>query len=95
MIEHPYADLSGGRWLVGNLHAHTTASDGQRDHQDDRPDIGLGEPAPHQRDSCVSRRPVLSNSSRSCWRIAKRSDLPASARCSRAAATSASRVCRI
>ncbi len=33
MIEHPYADLSGGRWLVGNLHAHTTSSDGQRDHQ--------------------------------------------------------------
>ena len=33
MIEHPYQNLSGGRWLVGNLHAHTTASDGERDHQ--------------------------------------------------------------
>ena len=33
MIEHPYQDLSGGRWLAGNLHAHTTSSDGQRDHQ--------------------------------------------------------------
>ena len=33
MIEHPYTELSGGRWLAGNLHAHTTASDGQRDHQ--------------------------------------------------------------
>ncbi len=33
MIEHPYGDLHGGRWLVGNLHSHTTASDGQRDHQ--------------------------------------------------------------
>ena len=33
MIEHPYQDLSGGRWLVGNLHTHTTASDGHRDHQ--------------------------------------------------------------
>jgi len=33
MMEHPYASLQGGRWLVGNLHAHTTASDGQRDHQ--------------------------------------------------------------
>ena len=33
MIEHPYQNLSGGRWLVGNLHTHTTASDGERDHQ--------------------------------------------------------------
>lgn len=33
MIDHPYQDLSGGRWLVGNLHTHTTSSDGQRDHQ--------------------------------------------------------------
>ena len=33
MIENPYGNLKGGRWLVGNLHTHTTASDGQRDHQ--------------------------------------------------------------
>jgi hypothetical protein len=33
MLENPYQDLKGGRWLIGNLHAHTTASDGQRDHQ--------------------------------------------------------------
>ena len=33
MIENPYGNLEGGRWLVGNLHTHTTASDGQRDHQ--------------------------------------------------------------
>ena len=33
MIEHPYQDLNGGRWLAGNLHTHTTTSDGQRDHQ--------------------------------------------------------------
>ncbi len=25
---NPYADLTGGSWLRGNLHAHTTASDG-------------------------------------------------------------------
>ena len=29
-IEHPYRGLSGGSWLRGNLHAHTTASDGSR-----------------------------------------------------------------
>ena len=33
MIENPYRKIEGGRWLVGNLHTHTTASDGQRDHQ--------------------------------------------------------------
>jgi hypothetical protein len=33
MIEHPYQNLSKGRWLAGNLHAHTTSSDGQREHQ--------------------------------------------------------------
>ena len=32
-IRHPYSDLSGGQWLRGNLHAHTTHSDGQRDRQ--------------------------------------------------------------
>lgn len=30
IIEHPYTGLSGGTWLRGNLHAHTTFSDGQR-----------------------------------------------------------------
>jgi hypothetical protein len=32
-IEHPYADLTGGRWLRGNLHAHTDHSDGARPRQ--------------------------------------------------------------
>jgi hypothetical protein len=27
-LDHPYADLTGGKWLRGNLHAHTTRSDG-------------------------------------------------------------------
>ncbi|MEW6751971.1 MAG: CehA/McbA family metallohydrolase [Candidatus Latescibacterota bacterium] len=34
MIENPYGDLAGGQWLIGNLHAHTTRSDGQREPQD-------------------------------------------------------------
>ncbi|MCX5660893.1 MAG: CehA/McbA family metallohydrolase [Planctomycetota bacterium] len=29
-IKHPYHDLAQGRWLRGNLHAHTTRSDGER-----------------------------------------------------------------
>ena len=33
LLEHPYNNLSGGRWLSGNLHAHTTASDGERSQQ--------------------------------------------------------------
>ena len=28
-IDHPYRGLTGGRWLRGNLHSHTTRSDGQ------------------------------------------------------------------
>ena len=28
---HPYTDLTGGAWLRGNLHAHSTRSDGARD----------------------------------------------------------------
>lgn len=27
-ITHPYTNLEGGRWMRGNLHAHTTRSDG-------------------------------------------------------------------
>jgi hypothetical protein len=27
-LDNPYLDLSGGRWMKGNLHAHTTRSDG-------------------------------------------------------------------
>jgi hypothetical protein len=27
-IVHPYTDLTGGQWLKGNLHTHTTRSDG-------------------------------------------------------------------
>lgn len=33
-IENPYADLKGGQWLRGNLHSHTTRSDGQRSPQE-------------------------------------------------------------
>lgn len=29
-ITHPYRSLTGGQWLRGNLHAHTTASDGAK-----------------------------------------------------------------
>ena len=29
-LEHPYSELAGGQWLRGNLHAHTTNSDGGR-----------------------------------------------------------------
>ena len=28
-LDHPYAGLANGRWLRGNLHAHTTRSDGR------------------------------------------------------------------
>jgi hypothetical protein len=33
LIDHPYADLTAGQWLRGNLHAHTTRSDGERSMQ--------------------------------------------------------------
>lgn len=33
-IDHPYTDLTGGQWLSGNLHAHTTFSDGKRGRQE-------------------------------------------------------------
>jgi hypothetical protein len=33
-IRHPYTDLAGGQWSRGNLHAHTTRSDGQRQPQE-------------------------------------------------------------
>ena len=29
-LDHPYLNLTGGQWLRGNLHTHTTASDGER-----------------------------------------------------------------
>jgi PHP-associated len=29
-LTHPYEELTGGEWLRGNLHAHTTNSDGTR-----------------------------------------------------------------
>jgi len=32
-LDHPYNDLAGRVWLRGNLHAHTTASDGRRSMQ--------------------------------------------------------------
>lgn len=31
---NPYADLTGGRWLRGNLHTHSTRSDGARPRQE-------------------------------------------------------------
>ncbi|MES2461686.1 MAG: CehA/McbA family metallohydrolase [Armatimonadota bacterium] len=33
MIEHPYHDIRGEEWLRGNLHTHSTRSDGARDVQ--------------------------------------------------------------
>lgn len=44
-FSHPYDLPAGGRWLRGNLHTHTTRSDGQRDPQvviDDYADRGYG-----------------------------------------------------
>ena len=32
-IENPYGELTDGEWLKGNLHTHTTRSDGTRPHQ--------------------------------------------------------------
>ena len=32
-LEHPYEELTGGRFLRGNLHTHTTRSDGNADMQ--------------------------------------------------------------
>jgi hypothetical protein len=32
-LSHPYENLTGGQWLRGNLHTHTTRSDGARDVQ--------------------------------------------------------------
>jgi hypothetical protein len=31
---HPYSNLTDGRWMRGNLHTHTTRSDGERPQQD-------------------------------------------------------------
>jgi len=33
-IDHPYKNLTGGHWLRGNLHTHTTRSDGARPQQE-------------------------------------------------------------
>lgn len=33
-ITHPYENLNGGSWLRGNLHTHTTNSDGNRNMQE-------------------------------------------------------------
>ena len=33
-LYHPYRNLTGGAWISGNLHAHTTNSDGERSQQD-------------------------------------------------------------
>jgi len=45
MLQHPYSAMSGGQWMRGNLHTHTTASDGRRPHQtviDDYASRGYG-----------------------------------------------------
>ena len=34
MVHNPYTELTGGVWMKGNLHTHTTASDGERPHQE-------------------------------------------------------------
>lgn len=34
MIDHPYTQITNGRWLRGNLHAHTTRTDGRSSPQD-------------------------------------------------------------
>lgn len=44
-LNHPYENLNGGRWVRGNLHTHTTASDGARpiaEVVDDYRDRGYG-----------------------------------------------------
>jgi hypothetical protein len=33
-LDHPYANLTGGQWLRGNLHCHSTRSDGTRPPQE-------------------------------------------------------------
>jgi len=33
-LDHPYHNLAGGQWLRGNLHAHTTRSDGRHTPQE-------------------------------------------------------------
>lgn len=33
-LDHPYSEWSGGSWLRGNLHTHTTRSDGRRPPQE-------------------------------------------------------------
>lgn len=56
-IEHPYAGLNGGRWLMGNLHTHTTRSDGQREPQavvDDYAERGHGFLMISDHDVCTS-----------------------------------------
>lgn len=45
MLEHPYIDITGDHWLRGNLHTHTTRSDGERSPQavlDDYASRGYG-----------------------------------------------------
>jgi len=34
IIDHPYGELSGGGWLRGNLHTHSTRSDGAHERQE-------------------------------------------------------------
>lgn len=56
-LEHPYSDLAGGQWLRGNLHAHTTNSDGERAPQaviDDYASRGYGFLMISDHDICTS-----------------------------------------
>lgn len=57
-ITHPYENLTGGQWLRGNLHAHTTLSDGERTPQaviDDYAARGYGFLMLSDHDICSSR----------------------------------------
>lgn len=58
-ISHPYTDLTGGQWLRGNLHAHSTRSDGERNPQaviDDYARRGFGFLMLSDHDICTSRQ---------------------------------------
>jgi hypothetical protein len=57
-ITHPYENPTGGQWLRGNLHSHSTRSDGERDPQaviDDYAARGYGFLMLSDHDICSSR----------------------------------------
>src|SRR5690242_8868261 len=58
-IEHPYEALIGGKWLKGNLHTHTTNSDGERAPQaviDDYASRGYGFLSISDHDVCTTAK---------------------------------------